>query len=203
MPERLVHLVRHGEVDNPGGVVYGRLQGFPLSGRGQRLADAAAEHVFESGRAIASLRSSPLLRTRQSAEPFAERLGTEAELRPELIEASSRLEGKDYDVSLAILARPAAWRFLINPLRPSWGEPYTQVRGRMMAEVDAAFAAPGDGDVVLVSHQMPIVMVARTAAGKPLAHDPRRRRCALSSVTTLTKSAGRIVEYGYFAPEVI
>ena len=42
MPADLVHLVRHGEVDNPGGVLYGRIPGFGLSELGHRMAEAAA-----------------------------------------------------------------------------------------------------------------------------------------------------------------
>jgi broad specificity phosphatase PhoE len=38
-----VHLLRHGEVHNPDGVLYGRLPGFRLSDLGERQAQAAAE----------------------------------------------------------------------------------------------------------------------------------------------------------------
>lgn len=202
MSDRLVHLVRHGEVHNPAGVVYGRLEGFGLSDRGHRLAEASARHLESTGREISVLRTSPLQRAQESAAPVATLTGLTPELRPELLEATSRLEGKDYDVSLAILRRPEAWRFLVNPLRPSWGEPYAQVRDRMLREVKDAFDHPSAGDAVLVSHQMPIWMMARTAARRSLAHDPRRRRCALSSITSLALREGQLVEVAYFAPEV-
>jgi broad specificity phosphatase PhoE len=48
-----VHLLRHGEVHNPDGVLYGRLPGFRLSELGERQAVAAAEWL--AGRDIAHL----------------------------------------------------------------------------------------------------------------------------------------------------
>jgi broad specificity phosphatase PhoE len=54
--------------------------------------------------------------------------------------------------------------------------------------------------VVIVSHQLPIWMVHRSVVGAPLAHDPRHRRCALSSVTTFAIRQGRVVETGYEDP---
>ena len=74
MPADLVHLVRHGEVDNPDRVLYGRLDGFGLSELGHRMADAAAASL--DGRPITALVASPLQRTQESAAPWV------AALRP-------------------------------------------------------------------------------------------------------------------------
>ena len=38
----IVHLLRHGEVENPAGIVYGRLPGYHLSANGRAMAEAAA-----------------------------------------------------------------------------------------------------------------------------------------------------------------
>ena len=38
-----VHLLRHGEVHNPQGVLYGRLPGYHLSERGQQMAQRVAD----------------------------------------------------------------------------------------------------------------------------------------------------------------
>ena len=70
----------------------------------------------------------------------------------------------------------------------------------MFAAMDEAWTAAEGGEVVMVSHQMPIVMVARTVAKRRLAHDPRQRRCALSSITTLQRVDGRWTEVGYQEP---
>ena len=68
---------------------------------------------------------------------------------------------------------------------------------RMREAVFDVFASTEEGDAVIVTHQLPIWMVHRSAAGEPLPHDPRRRRCALSSVTSLARRDGRIAEIAY------
>jgi broad specificity phosphatase PhoE len=52
----VVHLMRHGEVHNPTGVLYGRIPDFHLSELGRKMADRVAEHV--AGRDIVHLVSS-------------------------------------------------------------------------------------------------------------------------------------------------
>ena len=197
MQTRQIHLIRHGRVENPDGILYGRLSGFHLAESGVRSAEARARAMVATGRRIDHLLSSPLERALESARPFAEHFDLPIQIRDELIEASSHLEGGHYDVSLKILTKPEAWKFLFNPLRPSWGEPYAQVAKRMMSELRFAADLPGTGDVVLVSHQLPIWMVHRAVHGQRLAHDPRRRRCALSSMTSITFDGAGFTELSY------
>jgi broad specificity phosphatase PhoE len=70
----------------------------------------------------------------------------------------------------------------------------------MIHAMDDAWKSVDDGDVAIVSHQLPIWMVHRRVAGKSLSHDPRRRRCALSSITTFERRSSRWVEVGYRDP---
>jgi broad specificity phosphatase PhoE len=51
MPQATVHLLRHGEVYNPDGVLYGRLPEFHLSELGREMARMLAEHFSATGRA--------------------------------------------------------------------------------------------------------------------------------------------------------
>lgn len=195
-----LHLVRHGEVANPDGLLYGRLPGFFLSDKGIRMAQAAADHLVAEGRRVTRLISSPLERAVQSAEPVAAAYGLEIEVRDGLLEASSRLEGGKYQMNLGILAKPGAWRYLVNPMRPSWGEPFKDVAQRVLAEMDEVRESVASGDVVMVSHQLPIWMAHRAVAGKPLFHDPRKRRCTLSSITSFELVDGSWREVEYFEP---
>jgi len=181
VPADLIHLVRHGEVFNPTGVLYGRLPDFHLSELGRRMAQAAADSM--AGRPIASVTASPLLRTRESAEPWTTAFHLTLQLDDRLIEPSNKFEG--VNIRRAIRANPLLARRLINPWKPSWGENFVSIAARMMAAVADVHASVDRGEVVLVSHQLPIWMVARTVQGKPLATDPRRRRCTLSSITTV------------------
>ena len=43
----IVHLLRHGEVENPAGIVHGRLPGYHLSANGRVMAAAAADYFAD------------------------------------------------------------------------------------------------------------------------------------------------------------
>ncbi len=193
-----IHLVRHGEVFNPDGVLYGRLPGFHLSELGKQMAAAAAEKL--DGHPITALFSSPLLRAQESAQPWADKFGLPVQTDDRLIEPTNKFEGGTYEFGPSVLLHPRIWPWVANPFKPSWGEPYEQVIMRMFSAVDDAWASVDDGEVVMVSHQMPIVMVQRAVAGKRPFHDPRSRRCHLSSVTTLERRGDSFVEVGYQDP---
>ena len=198
MPATLIHLVRHGEVYNPEGILYGRLPGFHLSKLGQRMAAAAAGEL--AGHPITALYASPLQRAQESAAPWSARFGLDIITDDRLIEPSNRFEGEKFEFGPAVLTKPRVWRWLINPWKPSWGEPYVSVIDRMMSAIGDAWDAADGGEVVMVSHQMPIVMVQRFVAGAKPFHDPRQRRCHLSSITTLQKNGDSFVEVGYQDP---
>ncbi|MGH1526931.1 histidine phosphatase family protein [Leifsonia sp. L25] len=184
-----VHLVRHGEVFNPDGILYGRLPGFGLSKLGHRMAHAAADELAERSRPISALRVSPLQRTRESAAPIAATFGLDPVIDERIIEPTNRFEGTRMKLAVR---KPVYWPYLINPLRPSWGEAYASIEQRMLAAVHDAFDSVDSGDVVLVSHQLPIWVSHLSVAGERYAHDPRKRRCALSSITTFERRAAEI-----------
>lgn len=195
----IVHLLRHGEVYNPDGVLYGRLPGYHLSDTGRLMAAAAADFFTE--RTVAALFASPLERAQETARPVADRLGLPIQTDERLIESANVLEGKA--VSLSHLAlNPMNWRHLWNPLRPSWGEPYQQVADRMWAAVQRARLAASGREAVCVSHQLPIWVTRLAAEGKRLWHDPSARQCALGSVTSLTFHGDVLAGVSYTVPEL-
>lgn len=197
MPADLIRLVRHGEVHNPDGILYGRIPGFRLSGLGERMAQAAADSL--AGHPVVALYASPLQRTQESALPWSVDFGLDIRTDERVIEPTNWFEGRTFAFPAA-LADPRAWPKLVNPLRPSWGEPYREVAARMLAAITEAWDAADGGEVVIVSHQMPIVVVARAVKDMRLMHDPRQRRCSLSSITTLTRDGDRFVETDYQEP---
>jgi broad specificity phosphatase PhoE len=200
VPAEQIHLVRHGEVFNPQGVLYGRLPGYGLSDLGRAMAQAAADDLAARGRPVAALVSSPLQRTQQSAEPIAMAFGLEPALDDRVIEPENRFEGKRLRGRDGALRDVRNWTYLVNPWEPSWGEPFRSIATRMLQAIDDAWTSVEAGDAVIVSHQLPIWMVHRRLAGKSLPHDPRRRRCALSSITTLERRGDTYVEVGYRNP---
>ena len=201
MPATRIHLVRHGEVHNPEGVLYGRLPHFALSDLGHQMADLAAQELLNAGRSVSAIFCSPLLRTQESAEHIRAAFGGALDLQIEerIIEPYNIFEGKKLSLG-RVLIRPHLWFHLRNPGRPSWGEPFASVSARMIAAMDSAAAGSFAGDIVMVSHQMPIWITHLTAAKESLAHDPRKRRCALSSITSFERRDGAWVEVEYRDP---
>jgi broad specificity phosphatase PhoE len=199
MPATLIHLVRHGEVDNPNGVLYGRLPNFTLSALGREMAEATASELCAPGNEITRLISSPLIRTLQSARPFTQKLKVAVQTEPQIIEPTNIFEGKKVAVA-TVLQNPSFLPKLLNPLRPGWGEPYGQIAKRMKKAMKKAWDETTEGEVVMVSHQLAIWMVHLSSAGKPLWHNPRSRRCDLSSVTSFEFRGDKLVEVGYLDP---
>jgi broad specificity phosphatase PhoE len=189
--------VRHGEVHNPARVLYGRLPGYGLSADGRRMAGQAAEYVKSLDRPVSALVCSPLQRAQESAEPFAEMFGLQPVIDERVIEPTNVFEGKRMAVALV---NPWNWRHLRKPALPSWGEPYADVVGRMNSAMTHAWDAADSGDVVIVSHQLPIWITHLAVAALPLRHDPRERRCALSSVTSFEMVDEKWTEIAYVEP---
>jgi len=193
-----VHVVRHGEVHNPRGVLYGRLPDYHLSELGEAMAQRIAQAM--AGRDITHLVSSPLDRARETIAPAAAVLGLEPDVDDRLIEADNYFEGKKFGVGDGALREPSAWWHLRNPFRPSWGEPYDVIAARMLAAIEDAAVAASGHEAVVVSHQLPIWTARNAAEGQRLWHDPRARQCALASVTTFTVDDGQITAVGYSEP---
>ncbi len=194
----VVHLLRHGEVHNPGQILYGRLPGFSLSTAGQAMASAAAEWFVD--RDVTHLLSSPLERAQQTAAPVAEALSLPVALDERLIEAGNAFEGRSVAGGAGVFRAPRNWWKLRNPLQPSWGEPYVEIAARMLAAVEAARDAARGHEAVLVSHQLPIWTVRLHVEGRRYAHDPRRRECGLASVTSVTYDGDRFAGVSYAEP---
>ncbi|GAB3306119.1 histidine phosphatase family protein [Epidermidibacterium keratini] len=194
----VVHLVRHGEVHNPDGILYGRRPGFGLSERGALMAAALGEYF--DGADVTYLVASPLERAQQTAAPVADSTGLPIESDGRLIEADNSFEGQRWGVRDGILGRPANWVRLRNPFRPSWGEPYVDIAVRMSAAIEAARLAAYGHEAVCVGHQLPIWIAHSAAIGRRLWHDPRERICALASVTSLHFEGTELLDVGYVEP---
>ena len=194
----VVHLLRHGEVHNPTGVLYGRLPGFKLSTLGEQMAERAADALAD--RDVTPVISSPLERAPQTAAPVAAKHGLRIAIDDRLIEADNIFEGQRVGVGDGVLKNPKAWRHLYNPFTPSWGEPYVELAGRMRAAVSAARTAARGHEAVLVSHQLPVWIARLDAEQRRFVHDPRKRQCALASLTSLTFDDDRLVAITYTEP---
>ena len=198
MSRTVVHLLRHGEVFNPEGVLYGRLPGYVLSDLGHEMAGRAAAAL--AGNDITAVISSPMERAQQTAAPMAAAHGLEIGIDENIIEAENIFEGQRVSVGDGVLKQPRTWRHLWNPFKPSWGEPYDVVAARMHRGIDAAREQARGHEAVLVSHQLPIWIARLAAEQRRLWHDPRSRQCTLASITSLEYSGDDLVAISYTEP---
>ena len=196
--QTIVHLMRHGEVHNPGGVLYGRRPGFHLSGLGQKMAQRVADTIGD--RDITHVVASPLERAQETARPLAAARGVEILTDARVIESTNVFEGQSFSVGDSILKHPECWWHLRNPMRPSWGEPYKAVVARMMAAVyDARDMARGH-EAVVVSHQLPIWTARLHMQNRSFVHNPRSRQCTLCSLTSLVFDGDALTSLRYSEP---
>jgi len=178
-----VHVVRHGEVENPNKILYGRQSGWFLSKRGEEMAKVLGEWAKPLN--IGAVHASPLERAQQTAKPMADAHNLTIKTDERLIEAANVFEGKPFGVGDGVLRQPSAWPKLWNPWKPSWGEPYVDQVNRMLAAVFAARDAANGKDAIVVSHQLPIWILRSAIEGRRFLHDPRKRICTLASVTSI------------------
>lgn len=161
MPSRL-HLVRHGEVHNPDGIVYADLPGFGLSERGLHQAEQAGSHLATVG--LSRLVSSPLQRAVETATAIGERCGRSVEIDHRLTEwgLAGHWAGRPWaDVPGSELAA-----YMEQPERlPFASEQISEVAERMRNAVESL---QGAGPVALVSHQDPVQALRLSLLGEPL-----------------------------------
>ncbi|MGH3969217.1 MAG: histidine phosphatase family protein [Mycobacterium sp.] len=193
-----IHLVRHGEVYNPDGVLYGRLPGFRLSDKGNRQAQAVADALADCD--VVAVIASPLQRAQETAAPIAGRYDLPVDTDADLIESTNILQGRGVSPGDGAWRDPLVWWHLRNPFTPSWGEPYAQIAARMTTAVDKARARAAGHEAVCVSHQLPIWTLRLHLTGRRLWHWPTRRRCAVASVTSLVYDGDRLVDVQYSEP---
>jgi broad specificity phosphatase PhoE len=194
----VVHLMRHGEVYNPEGVLYGRLPDFHLSDLGRKMAERGAEFFAE--RDVVHVVASPLERAQETAAPIAARREVAVATDGRLIEAANFFEGKKFSVGDGVLKRPQVWSKLYNPFRPSWGEPYKEQVARVRAALETARDNALGHEAVCVSHQLPIWISRLAAEHRALWHDPRKRQCSLASVTSFVYVGTQLVGLEYHEP---
>lgn len=200
MQPTIVHVCRHGQVENPDHVLYGRQTGWGLSKLGQQMAERLGEHFADVP--LDHLRVSPLQRAKETLAPIAARhphLPIVEDHR--VIEAANHFEGRTLGRFNEKLLLPQNLIWLRNPLRPSWGEPYREIVTRMRAALaDTAAAVPQGGQAVIVAHQLPIYLARLDAEGRGYVHNPANRECRQASVTSFHFVDGRVVKVEYTEP---
>ncbi len=152
--------VRHTEVENPDGLLYGRLPGFGLSAAGRRHAERVAAAL--AGREIAAVYSSPLLRARQTAAIVATRHPGAAMHRSALLtEVGSAWQGSP-------LRSFASGFSTYHCRRSADDESLEDIRSRMLTFARRIGRRHGGATVVAISHGDPITILRVALKGLDL-----------------------------------
>ena len=158
--------MRHGETPTTGTVLPGRAPGLHLSDRGRVQAERVAERL--AGLPVDAIYSSPLERTRETAEPTAACTGLEVNEDAGLIECDF---GEWTGAALAELAGLPQWQTVQHSpsaFRFPNGESFTQMQARMVGTLEVLCTAHAGGVVVCFSHADPIKAAVAHALGTHL-----------------------------------
>lgn len=156
--ETTIWLARHGEVLNPGNLMYGRLPRWGLSAEGQRQADALGRFLAE--RPLSAIYTSPMLRARRTAASVVRHHPTlRVRIDRRLLELKTSWEGQPHSALNAI-----GWDFYTHR-RAEEDESIEQIRDRMVAWVRTVARRHAGGQVVGVSHGDPIIIAVAALRG--------------------------------------
>jgi broad specificity phosphatase PhoE len=164
----LVHLIRHGEVENPGNLVYASLPGFGLSELGRTQAAQAARHL--GSQPVVAVWSSPLERALETASILARRFGLPVRVDDGLTEwmLLDRWSGTRWeDIDTAYPGELTA--YLEHPTDlPFAPESLAEMASRITTTIEALATRHAEGDVVVVSHQDPVQAARLQLGGRDL-----------------------------------
>ena len=201
LPITTLHLVRHCDVHNPDGVIYGHLPGFRLSDKGVRQAHALGR--WFAGRPVRQIISSPLERAQQTAHIIASYLdGVAVATTPELVEARFGLHLQGVKPRDIPWRRPLWWVHMAWPGLLPGDESVADMAARVRAPLSRLLRDwPGE-EGICVSHGDPI-QAFWVDSERRHAYQLHRLQCAKGGVLTLRYEGERLVDLAYRKPEEI
>lgn len=155
-----LYLIRHGEVYNPQGIIYGRLPGFGLSAHGREQLKTAAALLRADG-PPAVLYASPMQRAQESAAILSDALALEIHTDERLIETSiGSFQGKRFeDLPKPYISEEGAHPEI---------ESAASMRERFLRWVADAIERHPNESIAAVSHRDPIIVTLLHWMGQDL-----------------------------------
>jgi broad specificity phosphatase PhoE len=138
-------------------------------------------------------------RAQETAQPIAESHGLEIVTDERLNESLTKVEGVGSNW-LSFLASPKHWWSFRNPLKPSWGESFSEIRDRMLSAIGDALVSGASRELVIVSHQTPVLVARLWLTNRRVPPWLSLSSCVTGSVSTLVLEDGRVASSSYFAP---
>ena len=201
MQQRLrLYLVRHCDVANPHGVLYGYLPGFGLSAKGLSQAESLGQRL--GGQPVRVIRTSPLERARQTTSIIARHLDNpEVVVDDDLVEARFGLYLQGIRYAEVPWRRPLWWVHMVYPGLLRRDERVGAMAGRVERSLERLLESVGDGTGVCVSHGDPIQAFWITYLHRhPWAL--HHLQCAKGGLLALDYESGKLVKVTYVPPQV-
>jgi broad specificity phosphatase PhoE len=195
-----LYLVRHCDVANPHGVLYGYLPGFGLSAKGLAQAESLGQRL--AGQPVRVIRTSPLDRARQTTSIIARHLDNpEVIVDDDLVEARFGLYLQGIRYAQVPWRRPLWWVHMVYPGLLRRDERVGAMAGRVERSLERLLESVGDGTGVCVSHGDPIQAFWITYLHRhPWAL--HHLQCAKGGLLALDYESGKLVKVTYVPPQV-
>jgi broad specificity phosphatase PhoE len=195
-----LYLVRHCDVANPHGVLYGYLPGFGLSAKGLAQAESLGQRL--RGQPVRVIRTSPLERARQTTSIIARHLDNpEVVVDDDLVEARFGLYLQGIRYAEVPWRRPLWWVHMVYPGLLRRDERVGAMAGRVERSLERLLESVGDGTGVCVSHGDPIQAFWITYLHRhPWAL--HHLQCAKGGLLALDYESGKLVKVTYVPPQV-
>jgi broad specificity phosphatase PhoE len=193
-----LHLVRHCDVRNPKGVLYGHLPDFPLSEKGVKQAHALGRYF--ATRSIPQIYSSPLERARQTAEIIASYLDdVPITYTKDLIETRFGLYLQGVPPTQVPWRRPLWYVHMAWPgLLPN-DESVAGLAARLQRPLTSLLTEHSGEGGICVSHGDPIQGFWVTADRRPR-YALHRLQCAKGGVLELDYRGMALEKLAYLSP---
>ncbi len=201
MQQRIrLYLVRHCDVANPHGVLYGYLPGFGLSAKGLAQAESLGQRL--AGQPVRMIRTSPLERARQTTSIIARHLDSpEVIVDDDLVEARFGIYLQGVPYAQVPWRRPLWWVHMAYPGLLRRDERVGAMAGRVERSLERLLESVGDGTGVCVSHGDPIQAFWITYLHRhPWAL--HHLQCAKGGLLALDYESGKLVKVTYVPPQV-
>jgi broad specificity phosphatase PhoE len=193
-----LHLVRHCDVRNPDGVLYGHLPNFPLSEKGVKQAHALGRYF--AGTRVRQIYSSPLERARQTSEIIASYLdGVPITYTDDLIETRFGLYLQGIPPKQVPWRRPLWLIHMVWPGLLRNDESVAALAARVRRPLMRLLADhPGDGGIC-VSHGDPIQGFWVNSESRPR-YALHRLQCAKGGLLELDYDGEALKKLTYLSP---
>ncbi len=157
----VVYLIRHSDYENPKNLFHGRLPGFPLSGKGKKMAERVATYLAD--KPIVAVYSSRLTRAYETAEIIAKKHHLKVITDKRLLDIKTPLQGKSTAYVDAMDANLYQPKFIA-----AGGERLEDVYKRTDNFLKEKVLQHNGASIVIVTHGDPIMSTYTIYSGKRL-----------------------------------